>query len=248
MINHIKVVCFDQGGTLLYRNPLKDKGKADYQRIMDISGINGDPESFGKKLVLRDKSYKVWSLNSNIEATEEVIWNKWLLPEIEEEQLDGHYDELTLLFSHSKGERVFRSDAKSTVEKLHDNGYLIALITNTVSRTLVPAELKAAGIWNYISSYSMSSITGIRKPEPHMFLDIASELNVDPAYCAYIGDAPNRDVAGPKAAGYGLSILLKDDPQFNMDILPEEQKPDVVISSLGQLLDLFKTANQRILK
>lgn len=243
MKTDIKVVCFDQGGTLLYRTPLKDRGIADYLQIMEIAGITGQPELFGKKLSLGDKAYKKWSLESNIEATEEVIWNTWLLPDIDEEKLSGHYDALTLLFSHSKGERVFRSDAKDTVEKLHNKGYLIAVITNTVSRTLVPSELKSAGIWDYISSYSMSSLTGIRKPKPYMFLDIAKQLCVKPELCAYVGDAPNRDVAGPRAAGYGLSILLKEDPSFSMDTLPEEQKPDLLIASLNELLDIFNVTS-----
>lgn len=240
MNKDIKVVCFDQGGTLLDRIPLDDKGLSDYKKIMAIAGIEGDPETFGKGLRLSDKRYKKWSLETNIEALEETIWNDWLLPDADRNLLLENYDELTLLLSHSKGERVFRTDAKSTVEELHNNGYLIAVITNTVSRTLVPSELKSYGIWEFISSCSMSSITGKRKPEPHMFLEIAEQLNVDPQNCAYIGDAPNRDVVGPKEAGYGLTILLKDSPSFSLDALPEQQKPDMVISSLTQLLDVFE--------
>lgn len=243
MNKNIKVICFDQGGTLLYRTPLKDKGIADFRKIMEILGIVGDVEEFGQKLKIRDKKYKKWSLESNIEAFEEPLWGEWLLPDVDEAKLIGHYDELTLLFSHSKGERIFRTDAKSTIETLHKNGFLIAVITNTVSRTLVPAELKSAGILDYVRSYSMSSITGIRKPKPQMFLDIAAQLDVDPLHCAYIGDAPNRDVVGPKAAGYGLSILLNEDPSFNISTLPENHKPDLVISSLSELLTIFKVAN-----
>ena len=239
MKSDIKVICFDQGGTLLYRKPSVDEGRTDYVRIMEIAHISTEVEKFGKILKLRDKRYKKWSLESNIEVTEKELWNEWLLPDVDKDLLSGHYNELTLLLSHSKGERVFRNDAASTIRDLYWKNYKIAVITNTISRTLVPTELKCAGIWNYISSYSMSSITGIRKPEPHMFLEIASQLNVEPGQCAYIGDAPNRDVAGPKAAGYGLSILLKDDPRYDINRLPDDQRPDMLISSLNQLLDVF---------
>ena len=73
-----------------------------------------------------------------------------------------------------------------------------------------------------------------------MFWDIAKELDVDPINCVYVGDAPNRDVLGPKAAGYALSILLKEDPNFQIESLIDEHKPDLVISSLSKLLDIFQ--------
>ena len=83
MTNNIKVICFDQGGTLLYRVPLSDTGKADFYRIMEIAGISGDPIAFGKKLNEADKKYKAWSLKTNIEESEEDIWSHWFLPEID---------------------------------------------------------------------------------------------------------------------------------------------------------------------
>jgi HAD superfamily hydrolase (TIGR01662 family) len=243
MKDKIKAICFDQGGTLLYRVPLNDSGKADYLRIMELAGIEGDPIGFGKKLTESDNKYKDWSLSTNIEASEENIWTHWLLPEIDPYRLKDNYDELTLLFSHSKGTRVFRSDAEPTIAELHKRGYLIAVITNTVSLTLVPSELKSGGIWKYISANSMSSVTSIRKPKPDMFLDISKQLNVKPINCVYIGDAPNRDVEGPRAAGYGLSILLKEDPEFKIESLSDEYKPDLLITSLNQLLEIFNNPN-----
>lgn len=239
MYKNVKVICFDQGGTLLYREPLNDLGKSDYLQIMNIAGIDGDPFTFGKKLKENDKKYKAWSLSSNIEGSEEEIWTRWLLPDTDVDKLADNYDQLTLLFSHSKGERIFRDDAEPTIKELYKRGYKIAVITNTVSKTLVPFELKNAEIWKYVSALSMSSITYIRKPLPDMFLDIAKKLNVDPVNCVYVGDAPNRDMAGPKAAGYGMSILLKNDHDFTLTSLPDEQKPDLVITSLNKLLNIF---------
>ncbi len=239
MVNNVSVICFDQGGTLLDRVPLEDSGKSDYLRIMEIAGLTGDPFIFGKKLVNADKRYKAWSLSTNIEGSEEEIWTKWLLPEIDTDKISGYYDELTHVFSHSKGERFMRSDAKSTIVELKKRGYKIAVITNTVSLTLVPTELKNGEIWDYVNALSMSSVTGKRKPLPDMFWDIAKELDVDPINCVYVGDAPNRDVLGPKAAGYALSILLKEDPNFQIESLTDEHKPDLIISSLSKLLDIF---------
>ncbi len=245
MSNNVSVICFDQGGTLLYRVPLEDSGMADYLSIMEIAGIDGDPGAFGKKLNENDKKYKAWSLSSNIEGSEEDIWTRWLLPNIDSKKLADYYDELTLLFSHSKGDRIFRPDAEPTIAELHRRGYKIAVITNTVSLTLVPYELKKGEIWKYINALSMSSVKKNRKPLPDMFLEIAEKLKVNPCNCVYVGDAPNRDVAGPRAAGYALSILLKEDPEFEIESLPPEYKPDMLISSLEELLDIFNNQDQR---
>jgi len=239
MKDRIKVICFDQGGTLLYRVPLKDAGKADYLRIMEIAGVDGDPIYFGNKLKKGDKKYKEWSLRTNIEASEEIIWTRWLLPGISPDKLKNHYDELTLLFSHSKGARVFRSDAEPTVAELYKRGYLIAVITNTVSLTLVPIELQTSGIWKYISAHSMSSVTSIRKPKPDMFLDISKQLNVKPENCVYIGDQPNRDVEGPRRAGFGLNVILKTSNYPEGKELSDLQIPAITVDNLIEFMDLF---------
>jgi len=239
----IDAICFDQGGTLLYRIPLPDRGRADILKIMEIGGIDGDPESFARELSARDKKYKRWSHEARIEASEEVIWTEWMLPESDRETIELRSGDLTLLFSHSKGERVFREDAAHTIHELFRRGYRLGLITNTVSRTLVPEELGDAGIKEYIEAFSMSSVTGIRKPDPAMFIDVADELGIEPRRCAYIGDAPDRDILGPRQAGYGLSILLLGATVDDINALPEDQRPDLGISSLSELLNYFPPLN-----
>ncbi|MBI9101059.1 MAG: HAD-IA family hydrolase [Spirochaetales bacterium] len=238
MNNNIRVICFDQGGTLLFRTPLEDNGRADYSRIMKITGQLGDPMEFGKKLLGRDKKYKRWSLSSNEEASEEIIWQKWLLPEADEKVTSSNSDELTLLFSHSKGHRVFREDAFSTVKELHSRGYRLGMITNTVSRTLVPLELSREGISPFIETIIMSSLTGVRKPDPEIFISLAEKMAVSPSACVYVGDAPDRDVAGPKKAGYGMSVLLGNESGKNRE-LASDLYPDIFINKLSDLLNIF---------
>ena len=57
--------------------------------------------------------------------------------------------------------------------------------------------------------------------------------------CVYIGDQPNRDVEGPRKAGFAGVILLKTDAYD-----PEKDKgplraPDAVVDTLTDLFELF---------
>jgi putative hydrolase of the HAD superfamily len=244
-MKEIRAVILDQGGTLLYRIPQNDRGRSHYEKIMDIAGLSGDPMAFGVELGKRDKKYKKWSVDTQIEANEETIWSRWMLPDVDKSRLEGHFGELTLLFIHSKGIRIFRSDALSTISELHNRGYKLAVITNTVSKTLVPIELEEAGIAAYLDGIIMSSHTGSRKPDPAMFLDIAGTLGVTPCQCVYVGDAPDRDIGGARQAEYGMSILLQEDiihedKERVISTQPLPTDPDITITELRELLEFFK--------
>lgn len=239
----IRALCFDQGGTLLYRVPLPDRGRADFEAMLRLAGVSGDPGEWGRRWSDRDKEYKRWSLETRQEATEEVIWGKWMLPEAPKDRIEEHCSELTLLFSHSKGERVFREDALPTLKALHHRGFKLGLVTNTVSRLLVPEELSRAGLTPYFDAVIMSSITGSRKPEPEMFLEVCRRLGVSADATAYVGDAPDRDVIGPRRAGYGMTVLLSPSGEPRKEDLPPDHRPDKMVGTLHELLTLFPPGN-----
>lgn len=237
---NIESIFFDKGGTL--SKPVtggKDWGLPNYRKIMDILGAEGDVESFGEKISANDKAYKKWALNSNIELSEEDRCTRFLLPDYPENIVKANAEELTLLFSRSKGVRELRTEALPVIKVLWKRGYSIGVISNTVSKVLVPGELDEAGITPYIDVLVMSSITGVRKPDPSMFTAATTQIGADPAKSVYIGDQPNRDVEGPRRAGFGLNVILKTSNYPKGKSLPDRQIPDITISNLMELLDIF---------
>ncbi len=237
---NIDVIFFDKGGTL--SKPVKggkDWGLPNYKKIMDIVGATGDVVDFGAQLVLNDKAYKKWAMKSWIELSEEERCSRFLLPDYPRDIVEANAEELTLLFSRSKGERVLRNEALPVIKVLYEKGYRIGIISNTVSKVLVPGELEEAGIDPYIEILVMSSITGVRKPDPAMFTEAVNSLSADPKKSVYIGDQPNRDVEGPRRAGYGLNIILKTSNYPEGKELSDLQVPDITVDSLTELLDLF---------
>lgn len=238
--SEIEVIFFDKGGTL--SKPViggKDWGLPNYKKIMDIVGADGDVEAFGKKIAANDKAYKKWAMKSNIELSEEERCFRFLLPDYPEQVVKANAEELTLLFSRSKGVRELRTEALPVVKALWERGYKIGVISNTVSKVLVPGELEEAGINSYIDVLVMSSITGVRKPDPSMFTEATTQIGADPQKSVYIGDQPNRDVEGPRRAGFGLNVILKTTNYPEGKLLPDLQVPDITIDNLTELLDLF---------
>ena len=85
----------------------------------------------------------------------------------------------------------------------------------------------------------MSSITGVRKPDPAMFNEAVLSVEIFPEKAVYIGDQPNRDVEGPRRAGFGLNVILKTSNYPEGKELPDLQVPDITVDNLMELLDLF---------
>lgn len=241
-----EMIFFDKGGTLS-KPVIKDPkvGTPFFIKIMRIIGAQGDPDEFGAVISARDKAYKKWALDSWIELSEEERCSKHLFPEYPEDLVMRNAEELTLLFSHSKGVRELRAEALPVIRGLYERNYRIGVISNTVSRVLVPGELDEAGITPYVEALVMSSTLGIRKPDPAIFRQAAETVAVAPERCVYIGDQPNRDVEGPRRSGFGLNVILKTDGYPHNEILPDIQEPDIIVDSLLDLLDLFPVKEPR---
>ncbi len=233
-------IFFDKGGTL--SKPVtgdKDWGLPNFKKIMDILGATGDPAAFGARIKENDKAYKKWGMETWIELSEEERCTRFLFPDFPEDIVKANAEELTLLFSRSKGLRELRTESLPVIKVLHERGYRIGIISNTVSKVLVPGELEEAGINPYIETLVMSSITGKRKPDPAMFTESAKIVGIEPEKAVYIGDQPNRDVEGPRRAGFGLNVILKTSNYPEGQELPPLQVPDITVDSLTELLEIF---------
>ncbi|MCD6122626.1 MAG: HAD-IIIA family hydrolase [Spirochaetales bacterium] len=133
-----------------------------------------------------------------------------------------------------------KMDAAGIIRELYSRGYKIGIVSNTVSRVLVPGEIEETGLAEYIDVLIMSSITNIRKPDPKMFKMAAEIMHVKPERSVYIGDKPNRDVEGPRRAGYRLTIVLENSKLKPLEELTPIQRPDIIIKSFDELLEIFR--------
>ena len=245
IINHVDIseidfIFFDKGGTLSYQDPHPDDGVEEAKKIMDFLGYKGDASEFRKTLKERDKKYKKWSLETCYEETVEVMCKKWLFYDAPlYNKIDENADKLIIMSSHVKGARIIYPEATPLVKEMKKRGYRTGLISNTVSPTMVPSELREADIYDDFEVVVMSSVERLRKPDPEMFRISCKRAGVSPDRCIYIGDAPNRDVEGPRKAGFAAIVIINGknyDPDTDKGPMRE---PDIVVDRLEELYDLF---------
>jgi HAD superfamily hydrolase (TIGR01549 family) len=82
---------------------------------------------------------------------------------------------------------------------LAGRGVRLGLVANQPAAVL--ADLQAAGIAGVFGDLSVSGMTGLRKPDPRLFLQACTALSVEPADCIMVGDRIDNDIAPARLLG-----------------------------------------------
>lgn len=209
------------------------------QRIAAFVGTAEDPDQFGKMLDERYKVYRKWAFETLLEASEKELWTRWLLPDFPPERIGPLANELTYLYRKTMGRRFAAPNAKEVVVELSRRGYILGIISNTITEREIPEWLKNDGFEQYFPTVVLSSIYGKRKPGPDIYWEAARQSGVDPIRCAYVGDNPIRDVEGSRRAGFGMIIILPESEEVENSARSSENCPDAIIHQLTDLLDIF---------
>lgn len=239
-MNHdIEAIFLDVGNTLRIVLDEPEFSQNAMRELMTLVGAKESQAEFFEKVEQRWKAYRKISKTSLIEACEEDLWTKHLLPDYPYERVAPQHGRLTRLWRDRDGRRVPRPDAKETIIELHRRGYLLGIIANTITETEIPDWMESDGVRQYFKTVILSSKVGIRKPNPEIYWMAAREIGVEPAKCAYLGDNPVRDVEGTRAAGFGMMILF-DEPATTAKEPPTgDHVPDYIIRETRELLDIF---------
>ncbi len=239
MDTHIEAIFLDLGNTL--RMLVKDEHHMAAARlqIARLVGTGEDPQVFCENLNLRYKDYRKWAFEQLREAPEAELWTRWLTPDYPAERIAPLAGELTYQFRQSMGRRVVVEHAREVVEELQRRGYVLGIISNLIGTREIPDWLEAEGFAPYFKSVVLSSVYGVRKPDPAIYLEAASRAGVDPCRCAYVGDNLKRDVTGTRAAGFGMLIIMISPEQLAQETITDDNRPDKIIHRFTELLDLF---------
>ena len=239
MVRKFKAIFLDLGNTL--RMLVKDQAyQAEARRkITELVGTNEDPESFCEKLNDRYKTYRKWAFENLVEANESDLWTRWLTPEFPANKIGPLGTELTYLFRQTNGRREVVENGREVIQELHKRGYTLGIISNLISSREIPEWMEADGYTPYFKSVVLSSVLGIRKPAPAIYLEAAKRAGVEPGCCVYVGDNLDRDVTGTRAAGFGMVVIMISPEQLASATITNENRPDVIIHEFKQLLDIF---------
>ena len=236
---NIEAIIFDVGNTL--RIVVKD---AEFQAqakkdLMELVEAKETEEEFFDQINVRWKAYRTASKKSLLEASEKDLWSKYLLPNYPAEKIAPLAGKLTRLWRDHDGRRIPRPDVTDVVLELSRRGYILGIIANTITETEIPDWITADGLTDKFETVVLSSKVGIRKPNPEIYWMAAKNIDIAPEKCVYVGDNPVRDVEGAQLAGFGMSIILIEPDTLKKEPPTDEHKPDVMIDTLSELLDIF---------
>ena len=239
MDQKIEAIFLDVGNTLRILTDNEPHQSQARKRITELVGTNEDPDTFVQKIDERYKEYRKWAFDNFKEAPEAELWTRWLAPEFQKEKIATNGVELTYQYRQSMGLRVVVPNGKQVVIELYNRGYTLGLISNVITSQEIPDWLEADGLSKYFKSVALSSVLGIRKPDPAIYLEAARQANVNPMHCVYVGDNLKRDVTGTRKAGFGMVVIMISPEKLAVSEITKENKPDAIIHEFTELLEIF---------
>jgi len=244
-INPIQAILFDMGGTLedLYNDAaIRQEATRGMRELLHERGV--DPglslPDLQAAVLSGMEAYQVWREKHEIELPPERVWSEYIFPNhgLSPERLMAAAEDVTFFYETHYQVRSLRPEALAALEALQKKGHRLAIISNIISRGLVPRRLVEYGIAHYFDPVVTSSNLGWRKPNVRIFDEAARLMQLPPEACAYVGDTVSRDVIGARRAGYRLAIQIKSFLTDKADLGVDSVPPDAVITDLRQVVDV----------
>lgn len=122
-------------------------------------------------------------------------------------------------------------EAAQTLATLRGSGVRLGLITNGSVR-MQRGKVECLALAPMFDTILISDAEGISKPDRRIFHRALERLGVEPGRSVFVGDHPEIDIAGARAAG--MQAIWRRDPAVSQMV-----QADAVIEDLGELLTLL---------
>jgi putative hydrolase of the HAD superfamily len=220
MLLAVQAVLFDLDGTLLdRRRSFEHFVRVQWERFADALGaVEG--EQYVKALVDRDRDGYAPRKGLFGGFIGQFAVPPGLADALLEDYRDG-FPSACVLFP----------DAVATLSSLRASRLKLGLITNGSVR-MQSRKLECLALSPMFDTILISDREGISKPDRQIFHRASERLAVHPGQAVFVGDHPEIDVDGARAAGM-LSVWRRD-PRLSRIV-----EADAVIDELGDLLSLF---------
>lgn len=118
-------------------------------------------------------------------------------------------------------------DAAPLLRDLRQRGLSLVAASNWDAS--LPEGLEQAGLAPYLDGAVSSAVVGAAKPDPGVFRAALKIAGCAPHEAFHVGDSPEGDVEGARAAGVAVALLDRH------GVLPDPPPPVAKISSLAEL-------------
>lgn len=126
---------------------------------------------------------------------------------------------------------VLFPDVLPTLTALRASGRALGLITNGSVR-MQSGKLGCLFPASTFDAVLISEAEGVHKPDPEIFRRALARLEADPARAVFVGDHPEVDIDGARAAGM-LAVWRRDSTDS------QQVEADGAIEEIGELLALL---------
>ncbi|MBI2899478.1 MAG: HAD-IA family hydrolase [Planctomycetes bacterium] len=230
----IRAVTFDAGLTLLYPHP---SVYATYAAETAKFGAAASEEEFARVFIPVYRTFvkEYAATESSSDELDHAMWREILrrvhgrIPALSAVPFEPWFEHLYLRFGDPHLWRLY-PDAAPALAELRRRGYRLAVVSNWDRRLRPIAE--GLGLTRLVDAFVVSSEAGVRKPHRRIFERTLAEVGVRPEEAVHVGDVPDEDVEGARAAGMG-AVLMQREKRITEGTVPGVP----VVRSLGELVD-----------
>jgi putative hydrolase of the HAD superfamily len=124
--------------------------------------------------------------------------------------LPAEHVEAQIEARHAFGRRSLRprTGAPRVLAELRRRRVKTAVLSNCSEE--VPAAWPACELSGLFDAETFSSVAGLMKPDPEIYLHTARALGVSPAECLFVGDGANDELAGAERVGMTSVLFMAD--------------------------------------
>jgi HAD superfamily hydrolase (TIGR01509 family) len=239
----VRAVTIDFWGTLLFDTPASDnryktRRMRDFETILAGAGVRASAAAL-------DRAYeesgshlgRVWAKHRDVPVQEHVRAIVGAVDRALAERLPA--DVLAALVeAYSRPilmvPPAVDDGALKAVTALGAAGYKLAVVSNTMRTPGVTLRrvLERYGLLAHFAHTAFSDETGVRKPDPEIFLGALRALGAEPVNAIHVGDDAGLDVEGARAAGMRVVQVTSASARAQ-----GTRQPDAIIPSLAALPD-----------
>ncbi len=138
---------------------------------------------------------------------------------------DDHVDAACEAYIAARNRVECYADALPALAALAARGPLVSITNGN-------ADLARIGLDHHFAHRLSARDCGVAKPAPGIFLEACARLGLAPSQVLHVGDDPELDVAGARAAGLRTAWLNRSGEDW-----PHAEPPDLALRDLGELVD-----------
>lgn len=206
-----KAVFFDLGETLVTQNI--ESNMVTKKALAEIGRLLSERVTPEKLFRTYQQGYRV---NEDLRSSHCVeipiqVWMRQLLKRSSNEEPSPRLlaKAIAIIVSARSANAVPFGDAHMVIRSLSKTGVKLGIISNVSSHEVALEILRKVGLRKYFQLVVTSALTGIRKPDPAIFLYALRQLKLRPRQAVHVGDSEKHDVEGGSIVGLRTVLISR---------------------------------------